>query len=225
MRRAVAVLALLTLASPGLAQTDAERSQALRDAAEALRGAIETLEGAATALEGTGGDQASAQAGASAGTEAAAGNTDASSEAGAPAESGAAGAAEGQPEIEETGQVTFLDPLDNTPLEIPAEDVTAAVEHFHATAENPYTGDEAAIADGEKIYGQLCAACHLKDGTGRIGPNLVDDNTKYPRTDTVKGMFEIIYAGGAGAMQPFHNRISQDEILRVIAFLDALGAE
>lgn len=118
--------------------------------------------------------------------------------------------------------VQFLDPLNNEPLEIPSQEITPAVEQFRATGENPYAGDQQAIAEGERIYDRWCQACHLPDGSGRIGPNLNDDQWKYPRTGSDLGQFEIIYAGGAGAMQAFGTRLSQDEILKVIAFLETL---
>jgi cytochrome c-L len=121
-------------------------------------------------------------------------------------------------------EVQFRDPLNDTPLDIPREDVSPAAAEFHRTGQNPYAGDEQAIADGGALYKRWCQACHLPDGTGRIGPNLVDEQWKYARTGTAVGQFEIIYAGGAGAMQAFGQRLSQDEILRLIAFLDTLGA-
>jgi cytochrome c-L len=130
-------------------------------------------------------------------------------------------AAPGSPAQEE---VQFRDPLNDQPLDIPREDVSAAAAEFHATGKNPYAGDEQAIADGAALYKRWCQACHLPDGTGRIGPSLVDEQWKYERTGTDVGKFEIIYAGGAGAMQAFGQRLSQDEILRLIAFLDTLGA-
>jgi cytochrome c-L len=121
-------------------------------------------------------------------------------------------------------EVQFRDPLNDEPLDIPREDVSAAAAQFHATGENPYAGDEQAIAEGATLYKRWCQACHLPDGTGRIGPSLVDEQWKYERAGTDVGKFEIIYAGGAGAMQAFGQRLSQDEILRLIAFLDTLGA-
>jgi cytochrome c-L len=121
-------------------------------------------------------------------------------------------------------EVQFLDPLTNEPLEVPRQDVTAAVAQFHETGENPYAADQQAIAEGKMLYARWCQACHLPDGTGRIGPSLVDDQWKYERTGTAVGQFEIIYAGGAGAMQAFGQRLSQDEILQLIAFLDSLQA-
>ena len=67
-----------------------------------------------------------------------------------------------------------------------------------------------------------CQSCHLTDGAGRIGPNLTDDRWHYPRMATDRGKFEIIYAGGAGAMQAFGRRLDQDAILQIIAFVDTL---
>lgn len=128
-----------------------------------------------------------------------------------------------QPQIEMAeGEVVFRDPLTNEVLELPDEDLTPAVEEFRQTGENPYTGEEEATTEGGTIYARTCAACHLPQGTGRIGPSLVDDTWKYPRAETDVGVFEVIYAGGAGAMQAFGDRLSQDEILRVMAHLDKL---
>jgi cytochrome c-L len=120
------------------------------------------------------------------------------------------------------GRVVFRDPLTNQVLDVPDEDVTAAVEEFHRTGENRYSGDEEAAAEGRVLYNRWCQACHLPAGTGRIGPSLVDDRWRYPRAETDVGVFEVIHAGGAGAMQAFGDRLSQDEILRVMAYIDEL---
>lgn len=125
------------------------------------------------------------------------------------------------------GNVKFLNVLDDSPIEFTYrldQKITPAVESFHKTAKNPYNGDADAVMEGKKIFNKRCAACHLKDGTGRIGPNLVDDIWTRPRTDTDKGMFEVIYAGGAGAMQAMGRRIDQDEILKVMAYVQELRA-
>ena len=121
------------------------------------------------------------------------------------------------------GDIVFRRTLNNAPLELdmmPDQEITPAVETFHETGENSYGGDAEAIAEGEKIYARLCQACHMPDGSGRIGPNLSDDEWERPRTHTDVGRFEIIYGGGAGAMQAFGNRLSQDEILKVMAHID-----
>ncbi len=121
--------------------------------------------------------------------------------------------------------VAFRDPLNNQPLDIPlpeGDQLTPAVERFRQTGENPYTGDPAAQGDGKKAWDEYCQACHLPDGSGRIGPNLLDEDWNHPRDATDVGMFEILWAGGTGAMQSFKDRLSQDRMLRVIAYIRAL---
>jgi cytochrome c-L len=39
---------------------------------------------------------------------------------------------------------------------------------------------------------------------------------------TDKGMFEIVYGGATGAMQPMGKRLTQDQILRIIAYVRSL---
>jgi cytochrome c-L len=128
----------------------------------------------------------------------------------------------------EDGKILFRDALTDEPLEFtyrPDQTITPAVEEFHQTGRNPYSGDSAAMAEGEKSYKKLCQACHLADGSGRIGPSLNDDEWVRARTDTEVGRFEIIYGGGAGAMQAFGQRIDQDEILKIMAYIDTFRGE
>ncbi len=96
------------------------------------------------------------------------------------------------------------------------------MNEFHVTGENPYRGDEAAIADGQRLYDRWCQACHLRDGAGRIGPPLNDDEYRYERVATDKGEFEVIYGGAAGAMQAFGVRMPQDDILKIMAYVETL---
>lgn len=122
--------------------------------------------------------------------------------------------------------LVFRHALDDSILDVltprPEETFTPQVETFHITGENPYSGDDEAIADGRALYNRWCQACHMPDGSGRIGPALNDDAFLRPRVATDQGMFEIIYGGGAGAMQAFGVRMDQDDILRVMAFLKTL---
>lgn len=120
--------------------------------------------------------------------------------------------------------VTFLDPLNNQPLQVPlpeGDQRTPAVERFHQSGENAYVGDPAAT-DGKKLWDEYCQACHLPDGSGRIGPSMLDEQWNHPRNGTDVGMFETLWAGGAGAMQQFRDRLSQDQMLRVIAHIHEL---
>ncbi len=124
-----------------------------------------------------------------------------------------------------TEPLAFTHVLTGDPLTVlrPNEEITPAVEKFHCTGENAYNGDEAAIAEGKKLFG-LCAGCHMPDGTGRMGPNIVDDTHKYERVATAHGEFEVIYGGAAGAMQSFGTRFDQDEILKIMAYVGTLAA-
>ena len=132
---------------------------------------------------------------------------------GAPPAAGAAGG---------SGPVTLVHPLDNTPLELNDLGATAQVREFLASGDNPYRGDAAAIEQGKEVYGQWCASCHLADGTGRMGSNLVDPQVRYPRVSTTAGFFEVVYAGATGAMQAFGDRVGQDDILKIEAYVESL---
>jgi cytochrome c-L len=68
-----------------------------------------------------------------------------------------------------------------------------------------------------------CQACHLPDGSGRIGSTLVADTWKHERATTDVGMFEILYGCFSGAMQSFaRGGMTQDQMLRVIAYVRSL---
>jgi cytochrome c-L len=119
----------------------------------------------------------------------------------------------------------FTSPLDDGPLDVktlPGEQITEAVQKFYDTGDDPYKGDAPALAKGKDLYQTYCQACHLPDGSGRIGPSLIGDTHHYPRFTTDKGMFEIIYGGATGAMQPFGKRLTQDQILLVMAYVRTL---
>jgi cytochrome c-L len=122
--------------------------------------------------------------------------------------------------------IVFRHILDNSPLEVkprPNEVETEAVKRFKETGKNPYAGDEQALADGKRLYQVNCQACHLPDGSGRIGSTLIADTWKYERVATDIGMFEILYGGASGAMQSFARRgMTQDQMLKVIAYVRSL---
>jgi cytochrome c-L len=126
---------------------------------------------------------------------------------------------------EVTTRPSFTSALDDSPLVVkllPAEVVSGAVERFYETGNDPYIGDSTTLADGKRLYEQWCQSCHMPDGSGRIGPSFVGDSHHYPRFTTDKGMFEIVYGGATGAMQGFGNRLTQDQILRIMAYVRSL---
>jgi cytochrome c(L) len=121
--------------------------------------------------------------------------------------------------------VSYRHPLDNTMLDFnsaPDASLSAPVRQFRESGRNPLNGNAAAIAEGKVAYVQNCAGCHLEDGTGRIGSNLVDAQYNHPRVATDIGTFEVIYAGGTGAMQPYAGRVPNETILKMMAYLNSL---
>ena len=123
------------------------------------------------------------------------------------------------------GSVAFQHALDNKALSVvpmAGEAVSAQAMQFKKTGINPYKGNAAAANAGKVSYQQWCAACHLADGTGRIGSNLIDNNYTYPRVKTDVGTFEVIYGGASGAMQSFGGRVSQDDILKIMTYMESL---
>jgi cytochrome c-L len=116
--------------------------------------------------------------------------------------------------------IAFGTPLDATPRS--DEVVTPAVARFQETGQNPYVGDAAARLDGKRLYETWCQSCHMPDGSGRIGPSLIGAQHIYERTATDVGLFEAVFGGALGAMQSFRDRMTQDEILRLNAYVRSL---
>lgn len=124
--------------------------------------------------------------------------------------------------------IEFKNALDDSPLDVaPAEGetLTEAVKAFHDTGSNPYDGDEAALAEGKKLFDDNCQVCHGKVAEGRMCPSLVDDKYAYPRVSADVGMFEVIYGGATGAMSAYKGRLTQDQILHVIAYVRSLESQ
>ena len=87
---------------------------------------------------------------------------------------------------------------------------------------NPYRGDPAAIAEGQQVFATTCAACHKPDGSGLVGPSLVDPYWKYGNADAA--LFETVSAGRPGGMPPWGPVLGTDKIWKVLAFLASLPA-
>jgi cytochrome c-L len=122
--------------------------------------------------------------------------------------------------------IEFRNALDDSPIDlapIEGETFTDAVKKFHETGENPYNGNAEAIAAGKALYNEQCQVCHKPDGSGGMGPSLIDDKVVNERAATDLGMFEIIHSGASGAMRPFSKRgMKQDDMLKIIAYIHTL---
>lgn len=92
---------------------------------------------------------------------------------------------------------------------------------------NPFRGDEEAIARGEKTYLGFCAACHKPDGTGLVGPNIVDAEWMHGDTDQV--VYTLVMEGVTmeavkqnppkGPMPAHKNSLGAKKVLEVLAYL------
>ena len=119
-------------------------------------------------------------------------------------------------------EIAFRYALDNSPLEVvprPGEQETDAVKEFKKTGQNPYNGKPEVLAEGKSLYAMFCQVCHLPDGSGRMGPSLIDTQHVHERITNDVGLFEVVYGGASGAMQPFSKRMTQDQILKTMAYL------
>jgi cytochrome c-L len=132
--------------------------------------------------------------------------------------------------------IEFVDTQEGKPLIIDAALFdTPAAKEFLATGNNPYLGNEEAIAKGKKVY-QLYSGtqCQSPEAKGQVGPGLTGPNYKYPKNATDKGMFETVWHGtnggmgakGVGLMDTTDpkNGITPDELLKIIAWVRSMGA-
>ena len=85
---------------------------------------------------------------------------------------------------------------------------------------NPYRGDAAGIAEGEQVFASICAVCHKPDGTGMVGPSLVDPYWKYGHGDAE--LFETVAAGRPLGMPPWGAQLGDEKIWKVLAYLETL---
>jgi cytochrome c oxidase cbb3-type subunit 3 len=100
-----------------------------------------------------------------------------------------------------------------------AEARYAAVRASQAKT-NPFRGDDAAIQEGATVFAQICAACHLADGKGLVGPSLVDPYWKYGSDDESK--FLSVAEGRPGGMPAWGPQLGTEKIWKALAFVESL---
>lgn len=87
-------------------------------------------------------------------------------------------------------------------------------------AANPFRGDAAALAAGKAHYDSICAVCHKADGSGLVGPSLVDPYWKYGSDDA--SLFASVSKGRPGGMPPWEAQLDADSRWQVLAYLETL---
>jgi len=82
-----------------------------------------------------------------------------------------------------------------------------------------YIGNPEAIAAGKSEYDAHCAACHLSDARGAIGPNL-RKHLKFGSTP--EKIYESIEKGRPAGMPAFGKQLSDEKISKIIAYIESL---
>ena len=78
------------------------------------------------------------------------------------------------------------------------------------------------IAEGAKLFiAYNCMDCHGADGSGAMAPSLQDDRWHFGGTDG--DVFQSIYEGRPDGMPSWGGRISDDQIWRLVAYVETLS--
>ena len=104
--------------------------------------------------------------------------------------------------------------------EIARFEASAAQRVAERPSANPYRGDAAALAEGGQVFAQICAVCHKPDGTGLVGPSLVDPYWKYGHGDAE--LFETVSAGRPLGMPAWAMQLGDEKIWKVLSYLETL---
>ncbi len=104
--------------------------------------------------------------------------------------------------------------------EVQAAGVRVAAVREAMPTENPYRGDAAATAEGAEVWATICVACHKPDGSGLIGPSLVDSYWKYGDDDAT--LFETVAKGRPEGMPPWETQLGSEKIWKVLVYMETL---
>lgn len=84
-----------------------------------------------------------------------------------------------------------------------------------------YKDDKLGVSLGKSVYLTNCVTCHRNDGSGNVGPNLTDQH--YKNVKKIEDIYTVLVNGaGGGAMPAWKNRLSQNEIVMVSAYVASM---
>jgi len=94
----------------------------------------------------------------------------------------------------------------------------AEAEQANANFEIVLLTDNTSIADGQKTWESICAACHLKDGGGLVGPNMTDNY--WIHGNKVEDLYRIITDGVIEkGMLSYKQQLSDKQRLEVASYI------
>ncbi len=78
--------------------------------------------------------------------------------------------------------------------------------------------DNASLASGQETWNKICAACHLADGGGLVGPNMTDNY--WIHGNTVEDLYRIVENGVIEkGMIPYKDQLSPKKRLEVVSYI------
>ena len=96
-----------------------------------------------------------------------------------------------------------------------------AQQNGSAPMKNPYTGNAAAIAEGQELYKKMnCYGCHGMQGGGGMGPSLIDEAWK-TGDGSDRNLLDQI-RNGKGQMPPYKTMVNDDQAWKLISFIRSL---
>jgi len=88
---------------------------------------------------------------------------------------------------------------------------------------NPFEGDGGAVQDGQKLFSAMnCVYCHGSRGSGLIGPSLNAPAWRYGGTPAE--IYNSIHDGRPKGMPAWGSRLPPDQIWKLVAYIESLGA-
>jgi cytochrome c oxidase cbb3-type subunit 3 len=110
--------------------------------------------------------------------------------------------------------------LDAYEADVAAAEVLAEKVRASMPTNNVFLGDSAAIAQGQEVFTTTCAACHKPDGTGLVGPSLIDPYWKYGDSD--EAQFTSVAEGRPAGMPPWLAVLGAEKIWKALAYVESL---
>jgi putative heme-binding domain-containing protein len=103
--------------------------------------------------------------------------------------------------------------------------VPGVAQRRGAEPPNPFVNSTQGAQQGGELYGKTCTGCHGADGAaGEIGPAIVAANLS-ERRNSDGPTLAIIRDGVPGTLMPaFKDKLADDDILKIAAYLHALRA-
>jgi cytochrome c oxidase cbb3-type subunit 3 len=78
--------------------------------------------------------------------------------------------------------------------------------------------DETALVNGKDTWDKICAACHLVDGGGLVGPNMTDNY--WIHGNTVEDLYKIVTDGVIEkGMLSYKQQLSDQQRLEVVSYI------